>query len=170
MKIKYLSVASWLAAALFSTAAPAQVASTIAPGLAVDAAESIGSLSDLEALQNGGAVARKLYTVPAGRAFRLTDLGVDPRNAQTTVNPCFFEVWRGNDTAPTALAWVRMRITSEATYDRSWLTGPQFNAGESVWVIGRFDPLNTGTRLCTRGDPNLPTELRYALRGYLLRQ
>lgn len=115
-------------------------------------------------------MSRRLYTVPANRTFRLTDLGVDTRNANTSPNPCFFEVWRGTETQPVSIAWTRARIFGTATYDRTWVTGPQFNAGESLWIIGRFDPLNAGLRICSRNDPNAPSELRYALRGYLTRQ
>ena len=148
----------------------AQVPTAVAPALVLDAFESIGSVADVEAPQNNGAVVRKIYTVPAGRAFRLTDLSVDTRNANSTTNPCFFEVWRGTETQPVALAWSRMRVFASATYDRSWVTGPQFNPGDTLWVIGRFDPFNIGLRICSRVDPNLPSELRYALRGYLVRQ
>lgn len=151
-----------------SGTATAQVPSVVSPGLAVDAMESIGSLADTGADPQGG-VAFKALTVPAGRTFRLTDLSVDPRNANTSANPCFFELWRGTDTAPTARAWSRVRVNSSATYDRSWITGPQFAAGEVVWLVGRFDPLNAGLGICTRINPAIPTELRYALRGYLLR-
>lgn len=166
---KRASIVAMIAGLGFAVGAPAQVPSVISPGVAVDSFESIAAIPDLEAVQGNGAVVRKLYTVPTGRTFRLTDLSVDPRNALTAQNPCFFEVWRGNDTAPTALAWSRMRIFTTATYDRSWVSGPQFAAGETLWVIARFDPLNVGLRICTRSDPNTPTELRYALRGYLLR-
>ena len=155
--------------AFASPSAVSQVPSVISPGFVVDAFESIGSIPDVDGVNNNGAVARKLYTVPMGRIFRLTDLSVDPRNANSSPNPCFFEVWRGTDTAPTALAWSRVRVFNSASYDRSWVTGPQFAAGEALWVIGRFDPLNTGLRICTRNDPNIATELRFALRGYLVR-
>jgi hypothetical protein len=150
-------------------AASAQVPSVIAPGFVVDAFESIGVVPDSEGGNTSGAVARKVYTVPAGRAFRLTDLSVDPRNASTAINPCFFELWRGNDTQPLTLAWSRVRVFGTATYDRSWVTGPQFNAGEALWVIGRFDPFNANLRMCTRFDQNSEAQLRYALRGYLVR-
>ena len=148
----------------------AQVPSVISPGFVVDSFESIAALQDVDAIQTGGTVARRVYTVPAGRAFRLTDLSVDTRAANTSPNPCFFEVWRGTDVAPATLAWSRVRVFNTATYDRSWVTGPEFAAGESVWLIGRFDPLNAGLRICTRNDVNTPSEVRYALRGYLVRQ
>jgi hypothetical protein len=148
----------------------AQVPSVVSPGFAVDAMESIGSIADVGVSTPDGGVFIKALTVPAGRAFRLTDLTVDTRNANTNPNPCFFEIWRGTDAAPVARAWQRARVFGSATYDRSWITGPQFNAGEVVWLGGRFDPLNAGLRICSRADVNLPTELRYALRGYLVRQ
>lgn len=160
-----------MAASLCSSIVLAQVPTAASPSVAVDTFESIGTLQDLDAFTTGsGQVARRVYTVPPGRVARLTDLSVDPRNANTTVNPCFFEVWRGNDVAATSLAWTRARIFSTATYDRSWVTGPQFNAGESIWIVGRFDPLNAGLRICSRNDTTLPSELRYGLRGYVARQ
>lgn len=157
--------------ALLPAGAHAQVPLTFAPGFVVDTAESIGVISDNNASPVDGGVALLAYTVPAGRSFHLTDLSVDPRNANTSVNPCFFEVWRGDGVRPLALAWSRTRIFSSGTYDRSWVTGPEFAAGESVWVIGRFDRSPGATlRLCTRATVEVDTQLRYALRGYVVRR
>lgn len=154
---------------LTSAAAVGQVPSVVSPGFALDTVESIDTIFDLGAASPDGSVGKKVYTVPAGRAFRLTDLSVDPRNANTSANPCFFELWRGTEAGPTQRAWSRVRIFGSSTYDRSWITGPQFGPGEVVWIIARFDPFNAGLRICTRTDPNIATELRYALRGYLVR-
>lgn len=153
-----------------SCLASAQVPTVPSAAIVVDTWESIGAMNDLDVFTTGlFQVVRKVYTVPAGRVARLTDMSVDPRNANTSPNPCFFEIWRGNDTQPLAQAWNRVRIFSTSSYDRTWVTPPQFSAGESIWVIGRFDPNNTGIRLCARNDPAQPTELRWALRGYVAR-
>ena len=145
-------------------AASAQVPVVNSP---VEALESIANIQDTDALAGSGAVVRKLFAVPAARFYRVTDVTVDLRRVNSSAHPCFFEIWRGNDTQPLSLAWQRARIFTSATYDRSFVTGPQFGPGEVVWVIARMDPLATGLRTCVRDDPAITSEMRYALRGYL---
>ena len=111
---------------------------------------------------------QRALTVPAGHTFRLSDLSLITRRANTNTQPCIVEIWRGTEAAPTAQAWSRIKISSDNTYDRSWQMPLTFAAGEAVWVKAFFDPFNLGLRICMRADPNAPAEVGYALRGYLL--
>lgn len=106
---------------------------------------------------------RLVYTVPSGRVLRLTDLGLTTARANTGF-ACIMEIWRGTPEGPTGRAWSRIKVYSDQTYDRSWISGPGFAGGTSVWV--RFI-WGAAERLCDRFDPAVPTELRFALRGYL---
>jgi hypothetical protein len=107
---------------------------------------------------------RRVYTVPAGRVLRLTDIGATTAQADTSVFSCIFEIWRGDDNGPTARAWSRVKIASPDTYDRSWVSGPPFGGGTSVWMRLLWGPAD---RLCQRFNPGIPLEIRFALRGYL---
>lgn len=163
-----LPVALAIGALSGNSNAAAQAAASAHTAAVIDSFESISVASDAAVTPANGSVAIKVLTVPATLNYRLTDLSVDPRNANTDINPCFFEVWRGDENAPKSLAWSRVRIYSNATYDRSWVTGLQFEAGETLWVVARFDPMNTGLGLCSRRNINAAAELRYALRGQVL--
>lgn len=164
MKLHTLAAGLVLAA---SFGAAAQVPVIIAPGIATDPMESIGSIADANLV--GNAAIKKLLTVPANRTFRLTDLSLGTRFANTQSNPCIVEVLRGTETGPTALAWSRVKLQSTSTYDRSWQSPPIFAAGEVVWLRAFFDPFNLGARLCARTEMNTQSEVTYALRGYLTR-
>jgi hypothetical protein len=166
MRLNAVAVAAVLSFA--SCAAWAQVPVVVAPGFATDPMEAIGSVGDAN-VQTGLGTYKKLLTVPAGRNFRLTDLSLVTRRANTSTQPCVVELYRGNDTAPTAPVWSRIKLTSLETYDRSWNTPPSFAAGESVWIRAFFDPFNAGLRLCSRVDINNESEILYAVRGYLVR-
>jgi hypothetical protein len=146
----------------------AQVPVIVSPGIATDPLEAIGFVGDA-GIQTALGAYKKLLTVPAGRTFRLTDLSLITRRANTSTQPCIVELWRGTDAAPTAAVWSRIKLTSLETYDRSWQTPPSFAAGEAVWIRAFFDPFNTGLRLCWRTDPNSEAEINYAVRGYLVR-
>jgi hypothetical protein len=147
--------------------AAAQVPVVVSPGVAGEAVESIGAIGDA-GLPGTGAV-KKLLTVPAHRSFRLTDLSLGTRLANTNSDTCIVEVLRGTEAGPVDLAWSRVKLVSNGTYDRSWQSPPTFAAGEVVWLRAYFDPFNTGARLCTRTDPNRESQVTYAVRGYLAR-
>ncbi len=166
MRINAVVVAAVLA--VVSCKAWAQIPVVVAPGIAMEPMEAIGFVGDAN-IQTGLGTYKKLLTVPAGRTFRLTDLSLITRRANTSTQPCIVELWRGNDTAATAPVWSRIKLTSLETYDRAWNTPPTFAAGESVWIRAVFDPFNAGLRLCSRTDPNTESEINYAVRGYLVR-
>ncbi len=166
MKLHALVVGLVLAT---SFGAAAQVPVIISPGVAGDSMESIGAISDANLPGTGAGVVKKLLTVPPNRTFRLTDLSLGTRFANTASNPCIVEVLRGTETGPTELAWSRVKLLSSSTYDRSWQSPPTFAAGEVVWLRAFFDPFNNGVRLCVRTDMNTQSSITYALRGYLTR-
>lgn len=145
----------------------AQVPVTIAPGVMADPLEAIGSVGD--GGQPGTGVLQKVLVVPAGRTFRLTDMSLVTRRADTGPSPCIIELHRGTEAGPTAVAWSRVKVLNTETYDRSWQTAPTFGPGEVVWLRVFFDPFNAGLRLCVRVNPNAEAEVGYAVRGYLAR-
>lgn len=119
-----------------------------------------------------GSFVRKLYTVPAGTNFRLTDMTATTRRANTKVGPCQFELWIGTDTVPTAFMYTLIKLYSETVWDRSWISGIQVPAGASLWLVvytgaGPNSPgfLNN----CVREDPAQALGVRYGVRGYLFR-
>jgi hypothetical protein len=156
------------ALALVSLDAVGQVPVVLSPGVASDPIEAIGYVGDA-GVQTGLGVYKKALTVPEGRSFRMTDLSLITRRANTNLQPCLAEIWRGTDTTPTSQVWSRIKFVSNETYDRSWQTAPTFAAGETVWVKAYFDPFNVGLRICMRTDPNVEAEIGYAIRGYLVR-
>ena len=147
-----------------SFGAAAQVPVVISPGVAGEPVESIGAIGDAN-LPGTGAI-KKLLTVPAHRSFRLTDLSLGTRLANTNSDTCIVEVLRGTEAGPTELAWSRVKLVSNATYDRSWQSPPTFAAREVVWLRAFFDPFNAGVRLCIRTDVNRESQVTYAVRGY----
>lgn len=165
MNWKEISLAC--AIAVISCGVVAKGPVVLTPEVASDPLEAMGYVNDA-GVQTGLGVYQKVLTVPAGRSFRLTDLSLVTRRANTSTQPCLVEIWRGSDAAPTAQAWSRIKIVSMETYDRSWQTPLTFAAGETVWVKAYFDPFNIGLRICMRTDPNNFAEVGYALRGYLL--
>ncbi|HZA96859.1 MAG TPA: hypothetical protein VE421_12035 [Burkholderiaceae bacterium] len=164
-----MKIYKWASGLVFAASfgAAAQVPVIISPGIAGDPMEAIGSIGDA-GLPGTGAL-KKLLTVPANRIFRLTDLSLGTRFANTSANTCIVEVVRGTETGPTQLAWSRVKLSSGSTYDRSWHTPPTFAAGEVIWLRAFFDPFETGVRLCARTDVTRQSEVTYALRGYLTR-
>lgn len=162
-----LALLAW-ALALVSLDAVGQVPVVISPGVVSEPIETIGYVGDA-GVQTGLGVYKQVLTVPAGRSFRLTDLSLITRRANTSLQPCLAEIWRGTDTTPAAQVWSRVKFVSSETYDRSWQTPPTFAAGETVWVKAYFDPFNIGLRICMRTDPNVEAEIGYAIRGYLVR-
>jgi hypothetical protein len=155
----------WLAIACVgvSVSSSAQVPVVISPGIVGEPAEAIGLVTDAN-LPGTGAL-KKLFTVPAGRVFRLTDLSLTTRRADTGPSPCIVEILRGTEAGPTTLAWSRVKILDNETYDRSWQSPPTFAAGEVVWLRAFFDPFNTNLRLCVRANVNTESEIVYGLRG-----
>jgi len=145
-----------------STGVEAQMPSAVG-----EPVEAIGVVAD--GGLPGTGVNKKLLTVPPGQVFRLTDLSLVTRRADTGPSACIVEIHRGTESGPTSLAWTRVKLLNSETYDRTWQTAPSFGPGEVVWVKAFFDPFNTGLRICVRLIPNFEAEIHYALRGYLSR-
>jgi hypothetical protein len=152
-------------------AARAQMPSIQMPATIVGSIEVISNISDVvdpvtNTIQDPTVVTgtyRLVYTVPAGRVLRLTDLGLTTARANMEF-PCIMEIWRGTPDGPTGRAWSRIKVFGNQTYDRSWISGPGFAAGSSIWV--RFF-WGAAEGLCDRSNSAVPAELRFALRGYL---
>ena len=161
-----------LASLCFASVAKAQTISIQLPATIVGSVEIITNVTDVvdantNTIQDpffATGTFRRVYTVPAGRVLRLTDLGATTAQADTSSFSCIFEIWRGDDNGPVSRAWSRVKISSPDTYDRSWVSGPPFGGGSSVWMRLLWGPAD---RLCQRFNVGTPLEVRFALRGYL---
>ena len=170
----------FLAAIAAFTVASAQTVTIPVPGLIKGTVGANGRVEDVP--ENrwlnpsdpsiAGSLIKKVYTVPAGVSFRLTDMTATTRRANTTAGPCNFELWTGNDTAPTTLVYTTIKLYTDTVWDRSWISGIPVPSGASLWMVvytgaGPSSPGFAGN--CVRADPSQPLAVRYGVRGYLYR-
>lgn len=125
----------------------------------------IGSIADTDGAD--GNAFKLLYVVPADRVLRLTDLALSTRGANTTNGPCIATIWRGAPAEAQFVAWNRIKVFGNSSYDKEWVSGPAFGAGAAVWIRMQSVGSGAASTLCTRTDAELPVEVLYTLRGYL---
>jgi hypothetical protein len=170
----------FLAAIAAFSAASAQTVAIPVPGLIKGTVGANGRVEDVPESRwlnpsdpsLAGSFIKKIYTVPAGVNFRLTDMTSTTRRANTTVGPCNFELWIGTDTVPTAFVYTLIKLYSESVWDRSWISGIQIPPGASLWMVvyTGAGPNSPGFPTnCVRADPSQPLAVRYGVRGYLYR-
>ncbi len=138
MSFRKVACFAWLL--VFSLAARAQVSVLNQPGTVIGSVEIIynGIISPTAFGQtstyNSGLPV--LYTVPAGRTLRLTDVVVTSRSVTTSgfnaTGTCVF----GFNRTDGSFGFLELAVPNKTTVSHSFLNGPGFAAGASIYLYG----------------------------------